>query len=232
MATSAYHDEVQKIYIAYYGRPADPVGLNYWAGKLDAAAGDLSEIIDAFGNSAESTALFDGASNSAKITQIYQQLFNRAPEADGLNFYIDLLANGQATLASIALDILNGASGTDLVAVNAKLDAANDFTNAIDTGPETSAYDGDWAAEQARDWLHDVNHPGQGGNPQDVLDAIVAGPAPDAKVLTDGIDLIDAAAGQQVVGGTGTLTSGDSITGAADIQLHLAAKADAYSGTT
>src|SRR5690606_18843583 len=90
----------------------------------------------------------------------------------------------------------------------------------------------DWAAEQARDWLHDVNQPGQGGNPQDVLDAIVAGPAPDAKVLTDGIDLIDAAAGQQVVGGTGTLTSGDSITGAADIQLHLAAKADAYSGTT
>ncbi|TEA69485.1 sugar ABC transporter ATP-binding protein, partial [Allopusillimonas ginsengisoli] len=50
MATSAYHDEVQKIYIAYYGRPADPVGLNFWAGKLDAAAGDLSEIIDAFGN--------------------------------------------------------------------------------------------------------------------------------------------------------------------------------------
>ncbi|WP_167670969.1 DUF4214 domain-containing protein, partial [Allopusillimonas ginsengisoli] len=96
MAAADYHDAVQKIYIAYYGRPADPVGLNFWAGKLDAAAGDLSEIIDAFGNSAESTALFDGASNSAKITQIYQQLFNRAPEADGLNFYIDLLANGQA----------------------------------------------------------------------------------------------------------------------------------------
>src|SRR3546814_8690089 len=117
------------------------LGLNYWAGKVDAAGGDLTEIIDAFGNSAESTALFDGSSNSAKITQIYQQLFNRAPEADGLNFYVDLLANGQATLASIALDILNGASGTDLVAVNAKLDAASDFTNAIDSGAETSAYD-------------------------------------------------------------------------------------------
>src|SRR5690606_25363298 len=101
-----YHDEVQKIYIAYYGRPADPVGLNFWANKLSAADGNLDEIIDAFGNSAESTALYNGASDSAKISQIYQQLFNRAPEAEGLNYYVQLLANGQATLATIALDVL------------------------------------------------------------------------------------------------------------------------------
>src|SRR5690606_15854261 len=177
MAAADYHDEVQKIYIAYYGRPADPVGLNFWANKVDEAGGDLTEIIDAFGNSAESTGLYDGSSNSAKITQIYEQLFNRAPEAEGLNFYVDLLANGQATLSSIALDILNGASGSDLAVVNIKLQAADNFTAAIQPGTETSAYDGDWAAEQARDWLHDVTHPGDGSNPQVIIDAIVAGPA-------------------------------------------------------
>ncbi len=38
---------VQKIYIAYYGRPADPLGLDYWASALDAASGDLTAIINA-----------------------------------------------------------------------------------------------------------------------------------------------------------------------------------------
>lgn len=232
MAISAYHDEVQKIYIAYYGRPADPVGLNFWANKLSAANGNLDEIIDAFGNSAESTALYNGASNSAKISQIYQQLFNRAPEAEGLNYYVELLANGQATLATIALDILNGASGSDLSVVSAKLDAANDFTGAIDSGAETSAYDGDWAAQQARDWLHDVTQPGDGGDPQAVIDAIVAGPAPDGLALTSGIDTIAAAAGQVVVGGTDTLTNGDKITGAAQVELSLASQTSPYSGST
>lgn len=229
---AAYHDEVQKIYIAYYGRPADPVGLNFWANKLSAADGNLDEIIDAFGNSAESTALYNGASDSAKISQIYQQLFNRAPEAEGLNYYVQLLANGQATLATIALDILNGASGSDLSVVNAKLGAANDFTGAIDSGAETSAYDGDWAAQQARDWLHGVTEPGDGGDPQAVIDAIVAGPAPDSLALTSGIDTIAATAGQVVVGGTDTLTNGDKITGAAQVELSLASQASPYSGST
>ena len=34
MAT-AYTDQVQKVYIAYYGRAADPVGLAYWAAKVE-----------------------------------------------------------------------------------------------------------------------------------------------------------------------------------------------------
>jgi hypothetical protein len=29
MAASTYFDQVQKLYIAYFGRPADPVGLNF-----------------------------------------------------------------------------------------------------------------------------------------------------------------------------------------------------------
>jgi hypothetical protein len=28
-------DRIQKFYIAYYGRPADTVGLDYWATTLD-----------------------------------------------------------------------------------------------------------------------------------------------------------------------------------------------------
>ena len=77
MAAADYFSQVQKIYVAYYGRPADPAGLSYWGSRLDAAGGNLSSIINAFGTSSESTALYTG-DNAAKVTAIYQQLFNRA----------------------------------------------------------------------------------------------------------------------------------------------------------
>jgi len=53
-APSDYFDTVQKIFIGYYQRSAAPGGLNYWAGRLDASGGDLTDIIEAFANSAES----------------------------------------------------------------------------------------------------------------------------------------------------------------------------------
>jgi len=111
--SAAFYPQVQKIYVAYYGRPADPAGLQYWAGQLAANGGNLTSIINAFGNSAESTALYAGASDSAKVTAIYQQLFNRAPDAPGLAFYTTELTAGRMSAASIALNVANGATGTD-----------------------------------------------------------------------------------------------------------------------
>lgn len=236
MAASQYYDQVQKVYIAYYGRPADPVGLEFWATKLDGAAGNLNAIIDAFGNSAESNALYGNQSFEAKVNAIYQQLFNREADTSGLLFYTGLLSAQppKATLASIALDILNGAIGTDKTAVEAKLVAANGFTDALDTTAEILKYSGDWAAQQARDWLHPVTQPGQGGDPQTKIDHIVAGPdpMPVGSVLTTAIDTVVLAAGDVVRGGTETLTQGDKITGPGSVELSLASKADLYSGTT
>ncbi|MGT2490365.1 hypothetical protein ACU4GD_06980 [Cupriavidus basilensis] len=137
-------------------------------------------------------------------------------------------------MASIALDILNGATGTDKTAIEAKLVAANGFTDALDTTAEILKYSGDWAAQQARDWLHPVAQPGQGGNPQQAIDHIVAGPDPEpvGSVLTTAIDTVALAAGDVVRGGTETLTQGDKITGPGSVELSLASKADSYSGTT
>ena len=37
MAASTYFAQVQQLYIAYFGRPADPIGQAYWAANIDAA---------------------------------------------------------------------------------------------------------------------------------------------------------------------------------------------------
>ena len=99
---------IQNAYLAYYGRPADPAGLDYWAGRLKEAGGNLDEIIAAFGNSAEFTDRFGQLDTTELVEAIYQRLFKRDAEPAGLEFYRNLLESGEKHLGSIALDIFNG----------------------------------------------------------------------------------------------------------------------------
>ena len=151
MTASQYYEQVEKAYLAYYGRPADPQGLDYWSFRLANAGGDLSAIINAFGASAESQALYGSTPGTGQITAIYQQLFGHAPDAAGLAFYEQGLVTGQYSLASIALAIYNGASGSDLTELQAKLAYANAFTAFLENSSASqSAYSGNVAPENAR----------------------------------------------------------------------------------
>jgi hypothetical protein len=159
-APSDYFDTVQKIYIGYYQRPADPGGLIYWAGRLDNAGGSFAEIIEAYANSAESQALY-GTINSGNISNvvngIYNALFGRPAEPEGLNYYVNGFNLGQFTPATIMLNVLYGAQNEDLQSVNNKLAAANLFTRTID--PELDGmnfqvtYAGDGDAIAGRNFL-------------------------------------------------------------------------------
>jgi hypothetical protein len=144
MATLASLEAVQKAYIAYYGRPADPAGLEYWAGRADAEG--MEAIIDAFGNSAEANDLFGGMSTADMLNTLYNQIFGRDADPEGLAFYTAELDAGRMTPASIALNIIDGAQGGDATIVANKVAVANDFTNALDTVEEQAAYNADSAA--------------------------------------------------------------------------------------
>lgn len=156
MASQASLDMIQKVYIAYYGRPADPLGQVYWADRLESEGGSLDSIIDAFGNSAEAEALYGGMTEEQTVETLYQQLFDREADFGGLTFYANGLRSGDFTLATIALNILNGATGGDVTIIAAKLAAANAFTAEIDTTHEVLGYSGDVAADAARDYLDGV----------------------------------------------------------------------------
>jgi len=103
-------DYVQKAYFAYYGRPADPAGLDYWAARMDADGRSLNAIIAAFGNSDEFNRRYGGLTYAALVTKIYQQALKRAPDPAGLAYYDGELQSGRRTLQSITLDVLNGAT--------------------------------------------------------------------------------------------------------------------------
>jgi|GEM_PF-171573 len=127
--SSSAVDWVQKAYIAYYGRPADTGGLNYWSCEIDANGGELDSITDAFGNSREFTNQYAGLSNEQLINTVYQQLFSRNAEDKGLAYWLEQLESGNMPLINIALSILAGALNDDLTIVNNKLEVAKEFTN-------------------------------------------------------------------------------------------------------
>jgi S-layer protein len=150
MAVS-YSEQVQQAYLAYYGRPADPAGQAYWTQQLTNANGNLSAIINAFGTSAESTALYAGTSLVQQVNAIYNQLFGHNADTAGLAFYVNGLEQGTYTLASIALNVYNGATGTDVGVLAAKQAYADAFTLQVaQTTAAQVAYSGTTAANNAR----------------------------------------------------------------------------------
>ncbi|WP_062363564.1 DUF4214 domain-containing protein [Vreelandella aquamarina] len=218
MATQESLDLAQTLYVAYYGRPADRAGLNYWADEIDANGVDA--MVNAFGNSAEFEARFGNLSNEQLINNLYQQMFGRSAELAGLDFYSAQLANGESTLAEIALDIANGAQNEDATALSNKVAVAANFTAAIDTTEEVLAYAGDSAANSARDFLATVN----AETDAETVDV-------DAQLSS----LVQADQDETTAGETFTLTAGpDSLTGTNlnDTFNALTVRADGTDATT
>ncbi|MDM7322434.1 MAG: hypothetical protein P3W87_003940 [Gammaproteobacteria bacterium] len=163
MAFRDYLDQVQKVYIAYYQRPADPEGLRYWAQRMDVSGGDLKEVIDAFATSEEAQRLYgtiDKDTIGGVVDKIYKALFDREPDAEGRQFYIEGFSKGSFTAGSIVLDILNGARDNDAIAIQNKLEAAQLFTQMLnpklDGSPSLATYSGKQDEEAAREWLKSV----------------------------------------------------------------------------
>lgn len=125
-----YRDQVQTMYVAYYGRPGDEGGVDFWADRLAGVNGNLDDIIDAFGNSEEFQERFGDLDNEELVNNIYLQLLGRDADAGGLAFYIGQLEAGTITLASVALDVANGAQNSDIDVIANKLAVATAFTEA------------------------------------------------------------------------------------------------------
>jgi len=131
---------IQGVYVALFGRPADPTGLAYFNaatqnGQNLTAIGDLA-------STAEYKTRFENKDNNQIVASIYQSLFNRDPDADGLNFFVNALNTGALNINNIAIAILDGAQGSDKTIVDAKIASANAFTTALDTPVEVAAYAG------------------------------------------------------------------------------------------
>lgn len=231
MAASAYFDTIQKMYIAYFGRPADPIGLEFWAKKVDAAAGSLDAVISGFAASTESQALFGNKTSAEKVNAIYTYLFNRPAEPAGLNYWVQKLDNGEVSQAGAMYTILSNAGAGDVDAIANKLAVANEFTKALDTTAEILGYSGANAAEVARTYLQTVNSTEASKTAAlaavntTVANVTAAGQGASGQTftLTKGVDVVKGTSGNDTI-------IADNTGAAADKQLSAADQIDGGAG--
>jgi hypothetical protein len=155
-AVGTYTKVIQQIYVGYFGRPADPEGLSFYAGHFERlqvpsnivelsrayyADPTLRHIIDSFGTSAESLSLYPG-DNEAFVSAIYQNLFNRAPAAVGKAFWVGHLNAGRLSRGNAAIAIMAGATTTDITSIENKTALASLFTDQLSSAERMAAYTG------------------------------------------------------------------------------------------
>jgi hypothetical protein len=158
MAIVATHvAAVQELYVAYFGRPADPAGLDYWTNVVEAQGGSTAAVSASFATQPEYIIQYFGKTNAQIVDAIYANMFGRAASTtDGRSYWVDLLNKGTVGISTIVAEVANGAQLADAEAVENKVAAATAFTNALDTAAEQAGYAGTSALALAKAFITGV----------------------------------------------------------------------------
>lgn len=225
--------QIQNAYVAFFNRPADVAGLNYWSSY----AGNAADLLNTFALSAEYTSLYTGQNNTQMVNTVYLNLFGHAPDVAGLNYWVGQLGSGALRIGNIADAINKGALTTDMTAVTNKTAAAVAFTNALDTTAEIVAYAGINAAGLAavKTWLAAVTTDAtlatatSAAGLTAITDTVVANPVSTGQTftLTASVDSFPGTSGNDTFNGyvntttatvgQSTLTAADTVTGGAGV---------------
>ncbi|MFZ6768915.1 DUF4214 domain-containing protein [Undibacterium sp. Di26W] len=149
---------IQKLYIAYFSRPADVAGLRYWEGQLDANAISISGLAQSFSEQIEYRNTYGGKSTVEVITALYQNLFDRAPDADGLQYWATQIDTKVVNIGTAALAILNGApaQSKDGLTIANKVNFSTQFTASLDTLAKAVSYSEQYGFTTMREILKKV----------------------------------------------------------------------------
>jgi Ca2+-binding RTX toxin-like protein len=126
---NATSTQLQELYVAYFGRAADPTGLDYWTEKgitTTKFAADMyaqAEFKDAYGSK----------SVEAQVNQIYKNLFDREADVTGLTYWTQQINLGVLKVAEIATHLIwaaqnNSGSADDKTALTNRTNAAVAYT--------------------------------------------------------------------------------------------------------
>ncbi|GGC18730.1 hypothetical protein GCM10011363_39200 [Marivita lacus] len=147
LSTLTTEQQLAAIYIGYYDRAADPVGEDFWEGAVANPNLSLADIATDFATQPETLIAYPFLSDptaeeaNAFITEVYLNLFNRAPDQAGLEFWSEALlaaidGTGTLTVGEIILSIIEGAQdseeGNDRATILNKIEVATTWTNAAE----------------------------------------------------------------------------------------------------
>lgn len=247
MPVADYYPLTQQIYIAYFGRPADPNGRAAFAKQLMdagvtskvtdlvttyATSPGIKALVDSFAASTESSALYGAADTTQFVTAIFQNVLGRPPKLAGLTFWQAEIDSGRVTRAGAALKIMAGAfantsdpaqAALDQALINNRTKVAGLFTDAIDTIEEVISYRGQTNASLAREFLKGVTADTNPESLRGQIDALLlkmdmgAVPGTVLASLTANADSITGTAANEVVNASIDASSGKHTLSAGDV---------------
>jgi hypothetical protein len=171
MASNA--ELVAQVYIGFYDRAPDPVGLQYWIGRLEAGV-SIQDIGDSFAASPEASDTYpffqfpDLLSQNDFLAQVYQNVFGRAIDADGLNYYSARMTAGESAGSVVASILGNAATNEgspDQAYLQNKVDAGIHWSTVAATTNANVYQENGRLTDSASDSAHSI------------LDGITADPA-------------------------------------------------------
>jgi len=147
-------DVISATYIGYFDRAGDPEGFAFWANDFLIGTQQLGQstdealtaIADNFAPQPETLATFPFLATSGPldpnnpvdvqgvhdlVTQVYENLFDRAPDASGLAYWSNQILTGLVPIGRAILLIMNGAQGVDQTVLLNKITVANFFVNEL-----------------------------------------------------------------------------------------------------
>lgn len=155
MATT-YYAQIQQLYVAYFNRPADVAGLQYWETVVENAKGSTAAVSAAFAASAEYKAAYANMDAAHIVNAVYNNLFGHDADVAGLNFWAQNLLAGKFTIDQAVTAIAAGAQGTDATTFQNRVTAATAFTGALTTTQQQLDYTGTAANAAAKAFLAGV----------------------------------------------------------------------------
>lgn len=131
-----------ELYIAYFNRAPDAVGLNFW-GTAFANGTTMEQMAKLFAPQPETIATYpEGTSSTEFVTTVYNNVLGRGPDQAGLEFWVSGLEAGGLTRDTFILNLLGGVQdgNSDRAYLDNKVDIGayfavhkgmSDATNAI-----------------------------------------------------------------------------------------------------
>jgi hypothetical protein len=126
---NATSTQLQELYVAYFGRAADPTGLDYWVEKGTTQAAFAANMYA----QAEFKDAYGSKSVEAQVNQIYKNLFDREADVTGLTYWTQQINLGILKVAEIATHLIwaaqnNSGSSDDKTALTNRTNAAIAYT--------------------------------------------------------------------------------------------------------
>jgi len=120
-------ESIVELYIAYFNRAPDAIGLSFWANAYANGAG-LSDLARFFAEQAETRASYPaGMDNADLATTVYNNVLGRAPDGPGLAFWVGHLDAGTITTDGFILEVLRAAQGSDVDYLETKTEIGGYF---------------------------------------------------------------------------------------------------------